>query len=116
MIIERLIELRKSRGLKQYDLAQYLKITRQAYSAYESDKREMDFKSLCLLADFYDVSTDYLLGRYEVNPLVTEAADEIEVVRDYRLLDERGKENVKATLAFEVSRIPKTVAVKKLAI
>ena len=35
---------------------------------YETGKRQMNFETLCLLADFYEVSTDYILGRQDAVP------------------------------------------------
>ncbi|MCL2004147.1 MAG: helix-turn-helix domain-containing protein [Oscillospiraceae bacterium] len=112
MLKERLIELRKRSGLTQANLAKHLQITRQAYSCYESGRREMDFASLCSIADFYNVPTDYLLGREAAVP-VTVAADEIAFIDKYRLLDGRGKSTVKATLESELAYAIKTEAVKK---
>lgn len=104
MLSEKLAELRKSRGLGQAVLAEYLKITRQAYSSYETAKREMDFEALCLIADFYNVTTDYQLGRYDATPFLLDDDGEIEVIRKYRTLDQRGKEAIKANLAFEMTQ------------
>jgi transcriptional regulator with XRE-family HTH domain len=100
MLKERLVELRKRSGLTQLDIADYLKITRQAYCFYESGKREMNFASLCLLADFYNVTTDFLLGREKIEH-ETFSADEIKIISGYRLLDGRGKNAVKATINTE---------------
>lgn len=60
---ERLAELRKQNKLTQEQVANYLHITRQAYSRYETGEREISLETLCLLADFYDETTDYILGR-----------------------------------------------------
>ena len=69
--MERLKELRKDRGLKQSDLAAHFKVDRTTFTKYETGDREPDFKMLHALADFFDVSTDYLLGRTNAkNPRV----------------------------------------------
>ena len=47
----------------QKDLAKYLNITTSAYGYYEQGKRNPDIEILRKLADYFDVSTDYLLGR-----------------------------------------------------
>lgn len=47
----------------QQQLADYLGITRPAYTAYERGTRQPDYETLQKLADFFDVSIDYLLGR-----------------------------------------------------
>lgn len=59
---ERLKEIRKRRGFTQGYVAEQLGVTRPAYTAYESGKREPDFSALSKLAKIYGVSTDYLLG------------------------------------------------------
>ena len=58
-----LISLRKAKKLTQEDVARYLNISRQAYCRYENDQREPSLDTLCKLADFYEESTDSLLGR-----------------------------------------------------
>lgn len=65
---EILKELRISKNLTQSDMAQLLGLTTNAYQSYERGTSEPRCKSLCILADFYGVTTDYLLGR-DPNPL-----------------------------------------------
>ena len=60
---ENLKKLRKQRKLTQDDLAKILNISRQAYCRYENDQRELSLDFLCLLADFYEETTDSILGR-----------------------------------------------------
>lgn len=60
---ERIRNLREDRDLTQRDLAQHLNCTQACYSHYESGKRDIPTEVLSKLADFYGVSTDYLLGR-----------------------------------------------------
>ena len=63
MNIIRLRELREERQLKQKEIAKLLNITQQQYSEYELGTRIIPLKKLIILADFYDVSIDYLLSR-----------------------------------------------------
>ncbi len=46
-------------------MADFLGITRQAYSKYENGQSEPDIETINKLADFFDVTTDYLLGRVD---------------------------------------------------
>lgn len=55
--------LRKNRGLSQSQLAEELGISKSAVSMYEQGNREPDFTVLKRIADFFEVETDYLLGR-----------------------------------------------------
>lgn len=63
MLGVRLKYLRKSNNKTQQDIADILGITRPAYTAYEQGKRNPDYEILEKIADYYNVSTDYLLGR-----------------------------------------------------
>lgn len=60
---ERLRQLRKSRGIFQKALAQELGISFQALSMMETAERWPSIEVLAAIADFFDVSTDYLLDR-----------------------------------------------------
>ena len=63
MYRNRLRDLREDRDLKQRDLAELLKVHQTTYSDYELGRLNIPVSSLHLLADFYEVSVDYLLGR-----------------------------------------------------
>lgn len=60
---EQLQQLRKSRGLTQDDLAEILGISLSSYQKYERDAISPSYETLCKIADFYHVTTDYLIGR-----------------------------------------------------
>ncbi|MBO5473804.1 MAG: helix-turn-helix transcriptional regulator [Lachnospiraceae bacterium] len=60
---EFLAELRKERGLLQKEVANYLKVTVATISNYEKGVHSPDLNTLIKLADFFDVSTDYMLQR-----------------------------------------------------
>lgn len=62
----RLRKLRKEKGLSQYKAAEKLGFSRGKLANYEQGTREPDYETLQKLADFYDCSTDYLLGRSEL--------------------------------------------------
>jgi transcriptional regulator with XRE-family HTH domain len=55
--------LREDRDLKQSEIANVLGTTQQHYSKYETGEYELPVRALVLLADYYGVSTEYLLGR-----------------------------------------------------
>ncbi|PSL10230.1 DNA-binding XRE family transcriptional regulator [Fusobacterium naviforme] len=58
----RLISLRKERELSQEALGKIIQKKRSTVSGYESEGKEPDIETLCLLAKYFGVSTDYLLG------------------------------------------------------
>lgn len=64
---QRLRDLRVSHGLTQFELADKAQIPRSTLGSYELDRRHPDFDALDALADLFDVSFDYLLGRSEEN-------------------------------------------------
>lgn len=64
---QRLRDLREDNGKKQSEIAALLSCTQQAYSTYERGERDIPSKVLIKLADYYNTSVDYLLGRTD-NP------------------------------------------------
>ncbi len=60
---EILVRLRKERNLCQKEIAKCLKVTVGTISNYENGVHEPDLDTLNVLAEFYGVTTDYLLGR-----------------------------------------------------
>ena len=66
MRLERLRDLRDDKDLTQQYVADYLHINQRTYSRYENDQRMITFQILSALADLYDTSVDYLIGRTDV--------------------------------------------------
>ena len=63
----RLKELRKAKGVTHKTMVDYLGVGLRTYQHYEYGDREPNFETLTKLADYFEVSTDYLLGRSD-NP------------------------------------------------
>ena len=63
----RLKQLRKKRKISQLKLAMDLQLNQNAISRYETGVREADYSTLIKIADYFDVSIDYLLERTD-NP------------------------------------------------
>lgn len=95
---EILLSLRKSKKISQKTLADLLGVSITAYQNYEYGKAELNYEGLRKLADFYEVSTDYLLGRTTVKQTATEQPDplanidisavEKRIIERYTALDE----------------------------
>lgn len=66
MKIERLKNLREDKDLYQKEIANYLKITQQQYSRYEIGTRLINIELLEQLANFYNTSVDYIIGRTDI--------------------------------------------------
>ena len=62
---ERLIEQRKLNKVTQRQMADFLEIAQPSYIRYENGSAEPSFEKLVKIADYFDVSVDYLLGRSE---------------------------------------------------
>lgn len=60
---QRLKTLRKSKGLRQKDMAELMGLTEQNYQRYEYGKINVPATTLKFFADYFGVSADYLLGR-----------------------------------------------------
>ncbi len=60
---EKLKELRKQHGLTQEELSNYLGIKLSTYKQYETDRTEPNIDTLIKLANYYDISLDFLCER-----------------------------------------------------
>ena len=66
MYVNRLRDLREDRDLKQKDLAEVLQVHQTTYSDYELGRLNIPVGVLHNLADYYNVSVDYLLSRTNI--------------------------------------------------
>lgn len=60
--VERLKELRKAKGVTQKEMAELLGLTERSYRHYEAGEIDPPTKNTIKLANYFSVSTDYLLG------------------------------------------------------
>ena len=60
---ERLRELRREQGLKQREMAEICGLKLRSYQDYEYNKSYPEVPGLIAIADYFDVSLDYLMGR-----------------------------------------------------
>lgn len=63
MLFKNLRGIREDKDIKQKDIAKYLNVSQNTYSQYETGVISLTAEVLIKLADFYDVSIDYLLDR-----------------------------------------------------
>ena len=70
-------ELRTKRGLRQTTIARMLNISQQAYQKYEVGATEPTAESFVILANFYGVTTDFLLARERVVDTYTRQIEEL---------------------------------------
>jgi transcriptional regulator with XRE-family HTH domain len=93
---KRLRILRKNRNLTQKDLADRFNVGESTIGMYERDEREPSFEFVKQLADFFNVTTDYLLGRTD-DPNPPESKDNEELgtlARINHLIKEYGIEQM----------------------
>ena len=69
MNVKRLKDLREDKDLTQDEVAKIIKTTQQQYSKYELGIRLIPIDKLCILADYYNTSLDYILGRTNINKI-----------------------------------------------
>jgi len=109
VIAERLRLLRREKSMSKRDLVSRLPLNYSTYANYESGFREPNSEVLQLLARYYNVSLDYLLGVSENRKKAEEIAilneDENDHIMKYRQLDNHGREVVDIILQKEVERV-----------
>ncbi|SET15274.1 DNA-binding transcriptional regulator, XRE-family HTH domain [Natronincola peptidivorans] len=66
MLGERIKKLREEQGLSQLEMAKVLGVGNSTMSMYESNARKPDYETLKKIADYFNVTTDYLLGLTEI--------------------------------------------------
>lgn len=105
----RLRELRKDKGLRQVDLAQILGISPQSLGYYENQVNKPDPDMLIKIANYFNVTIDYLLGREDDfgNVTVTTASpsaaltpDELELLELYKKLPNTRQKTVLDTIRY----------------
>ena len=69
MYFQRLRDLREDMDMNQTQVAEILRIKQTVYSRYERGFQTIPIEHLLTLADFYNVSTDYILGRTNVKKI-----------------------------------------------
>ena len=66
MYINRLKEIREDKSLSQSDIAKVLSTTQQQYSKYELGIQIIPLEKINILANYYNTSIDYLVGRTDI--------------------------------------------------
>ena len=96
----RLTSLRKQTGLSQAELAKKLDMPQSTYANYETGKRKITLELILQFSQFYSVSPTFLVtGQEHFENDITLSLPEIDLIKKYRALDERGKEAVDIILS-----------------
>lgn len=117
-MLSRLKQLRRERGLSQRALADLLGISQQSVNKYENHNIEPDIELLCQIADVFDVSIDYLVGRSDDQnhqyvslesdgsmPVIS--VGECRLVRDYRELSDAERQSIDLVISNYLANRPK---------
>lgn len=83
----KLKELREQRKISQNQLAKELNLNTVTYNNWETGKREPNIETLIKLADFYNVTLDYLVGRDFTNPIGYLTDNQITFVKSFLALN-----------------------------
>lgn len=98
-MMNRIRQLREERRLNQEGLALHLNTSQSTISFYETEDRLPDMKTCIRIAEFFNVSLDYLAGRSGVrNPNTTENMTELEsnIISQIRALEHGKQKQVEA--------------------
>lgn len=91
-MIAKLKMLRQSNGISQQQLADILTVSQQSINKYENHGVEPDIATLIKIADYFNVSLDYLTGRSDVREMAekTKMSDlsdeEVYIIKQFRIL------------------------------
>ena len=107
-------QLREARRITQDEMANALHVTTRAYAGWDRGERDVSTATLCQIADFFNVSTDYILGRVPMNIEVKKETppDLPEGMRDIQLVipDNASPEQLDAK--FEAAELPHTARLR----
>ena len=92
--------LREEKNVFQKDLAKLLDVSVPAINYYENEKRAMDTKTASRLADYFEVSIDYLLGKSDIrNPEPIKEEDiDVAFYDGYKGLNDTNKDIIKGLM------------------
>lgn len=114
----RLRELREQKGDTQQKIADLLGVTRAAYSNIENEKRQLGYAQLILLAQYYTVTVDHLLGLYAPDKSQSSVKlnhQESALLNAYRELSPEGRFEVDKFMDYAAERYKKDYPVPDVA-
>lgn len=89
-MVENLKKLRNSFGISQQALANAIGTSQQSINKYENHSVEPDIATLIALADYFNVSVDFLIGRVSSDNSSPDTEEAL-LIKNYRCLDEKEK-------------------------
>ena len=99
--MNRMQKLREKMGLSQTEVANKLSLRPSTYWDYEKSEREPRYEILIKIADFFDVSLDYLLEREFSETGKSISTEEWEMLKKYQFLSPKSQELIRLIINFE---------------
>lgn len=96
----RLLELRNEKGLTQRQLAQILNVSQGTYNNWENGNTEPSIEQIIKLAEFFDVTTDLMLGRTDDRTIEKRNTSDSELLRMYNASPDDVKQAVTVLLQY----------------
>ena len=116
----RLRELRRSKGLSQQKLADFLGTSKSSVNMYERGEREPGIEMIENIADFFNVDVDYLFGKSDIpNRALATSATEIDpdqqILDMYKQLDTEDKAEIRGEMKqmLKADKYNNTIAAQK---
>ncbi len=119
-IADRILTLRKSKGMSQEQLAEAMGVSRQAVSKWESEQASPDPEKIVILSEIFGVTTDYLLKGTEPEKEAEKTTEEKKTedthmtvgdVLDQKILTEQNKEKSKKLLKYALIALGVFIAI-----
>lgn len=88
MLGEQIKKLRMNKGMSQVQLADKLNVTKQSVSNWENEYIMPSVDMLIKIANFFNVSTDYLLGLSEKHTLNTDGLSDLQITHIQTIIDD----------------------------
>lgn len=85
----RLKDLRKNKKQSQQEISNLLNISQRTYCGYELGTSEPNLETLCILADYYNVTLDYLVGREFKNEIGFLSEQQMSALKLIKQLNEK---------------------------
>lgn len=93
-------DLRKQKGITQKELAQSLQLSESTIGMYERNERQPDYNTLIRIADYFKVSTDFLLGRDFYDEVKRNDTELDQWLNDIKLAPSQKREELKRFWKF----------------
>ena len=100
-MLQHLKILRTEKSISQKQLADVVSVSQQSINKYENHNIEPDIETLCKIADYFDTSVDYLIGRSDIRRKIETVtpfdlnAEEAKLVNEYRNLSSRQRMSIR---------------------